>query len=109
MERGELYRVGTTPPADPRRFRIYCVVSRAALIRSTYQTLICAPVYSSRLGLETEVLIGESEGLRHASALRCDELTSVPRSELRAFVGRLSPARLTELDLALATALDLRR
>ncbi len=109
MERGELYRVSTTPPADPRRFRVYCLVSRGALIRSRYQSLICAPVYTTRSGLETEVSIGEAEGLKHASAIRCDELTSVPRSELRAFVGSLSPGGVVLLDAALRVALDIGR
>ena len=41
------------------------------------------------------------------SALHCDELVSLPKSRLTAYVGRLSGAKLTALDRALVVALDI--
>ena len=41
MRRGELYRV-RRPPGDPKPARVFVVVSRQALIESTYSTVVCA-------------------------------------------------------------------
>ena len=54
----------TLPARDPKRFRVFVVVSRQALIDSRFSTIICAPVYSTRHGLATQVDVGLNEGLR---------------------------------------------
>ncbi len=108
MKRGELYRVSATPPQDPRPRRTCVVVSRQELIDSTYGTVICAPVYSQRGGLDSEVAVGPDEGLLHDSAVRCDDLMSLPKNLLTTYVGSLNPAKLDSLDLALAAALGIR-
>jgi len=59
-------------------------------------------------GLKSQVQIGIAEGLKHESAIHCDELVSLPKSVLTDYVGMLSPEKLAELDRALAVALDLR-
>ena len=64
-------------------------------------------VYSTRHGLANQVSIGIDEGLKHDSALRCDELVSLAKSRLTAFVGSLCAAKQRELDRAFAAALDL--
>jgi mRNA interferase MazF len=106
MRRGELYR-SPTPPGEPRSRRAYVVVSRQTFIDSRYPTVICAPVYSSREGIATEVLVGPHEGLLHESAVRCDELISLPKFRLREYVGALSGERMREVDRALGLALGL--
>jgi mRNA interferase MazF len=65
------------------------------------------PVYSASHGLETEVTIDEAVGLKHASALHCDEITSLPRNLLRSFVGAVPPEKMAEVNRALAIALDI--
>ena len=45
--------------------------------------------------------------MKHDSALHCDELVSLPKSRLTAFVGRLATAKLQALDRALVAALDI--
>jgi mRNA interferase MazF len=107
VRRGDLYRVSKPGGADPKAFRVFAVVSRQAAIDSRFATAICAPVYSARHGLASQVAIGVDEGLKHESALHCDELVSLPKTRLTGFVGRLSPAKLRELDRALAAALDI--
>ena len=82
MRRGELYRVARPPARDPKRFRVFVVVSRQALIESRFSTIICAPVYSTRHGLATQVDVGLNEGLRHDSSVHCDELVSLRKSQL---------------------------
>ncbi|HEY6928835.1 MAG TPA: type II toxin-antitoxin system PemK/MazF family toxin, partial [Thermoanaerobaculia bacterium] len=79
MKRGELYRV-RHPRGDTKRSRVFVIVSRAALIDSAFSTVTCAPVYSVRHGLSTQVPVGTEEGLKHDSAIHCDELVSVPKS-----------------------------
>lgn len=104
MKRGELYRVAK-PVADPKRFRVCVIVSRQVLIDSAFSTVVCAPVYSTRYGLTTEVPVGPEEGLRHDSGVHCDGLVSLTKSALTHYVGALSGAKLADLDRALAAAL----
>lgn len=106
MKRGELYRI-RHPKGDPKRSRVFCVVSRAALIESSFSTVTCAPIYSARHGLSTQVPVGPEEGLKHESAVHCDELVSLPKSAFTDYVGALSGPKLRELDRALAIALEL--
>ena len=77
------------------------------LIDSRFSTVICAPVYSRYDGLSTQVQIGPDEGLKHESSIHCDELISLPKTDLTNFVGTLSPQKLDALDRALKIALDL--
>ena len=77
MRRGELYRVRNPSARDPRRSRVFVVVSRHVLIESRFATVICAPVYTVH-GLSTQVAIGIDEGLKHDSSIHCDELVSLP-------------------------------
>lgn len=106
MRRGELYRV-RKPNDDPKRSRVYVVVSRDALIRTAFGHVICAPVHTQRQGIATEVHVGLREGLKHDSTVLCDALQLVPKRDLTDFVGDLSPVKLLELDNALRVALAL--
>ena len=108
MERGELYRVEKATTRDPKSFRIIVIVSRQAFIETRYLSVICAPVYTIFHGLPTEVEIGISEGLRHDSAIRCDELISLPKYKLTNFIGSLSKQKIEELNQALKYALELK-
>jgi mRNA interferase MazF len=105
MKRGELYRIFKGNTANPRKSRVYVVVSRQALIDSKFSTVICAPVYSQRHGLSTQVDIGVEEGLKNDSCIHCDELMSLSKSQLTRFIGALSPSVLTKLEHALKVAL----
>jgi mRNA interferase MazF len=64
-------------------------------------------VYSLGQGLSTQVPVGPAEGLEHESSIFCDNLVSVPRSELTDYVGSLSPQRTALLNQALRIALEL--
>jgi len=107
LRRGELYRVTKPTAREPKKSRVFAVLSRQVLIESKFSTVICAPVYSVRHGLSTQVPVGIEEGLKHESALHCDELVSIPESALTDFVGTLSPAKLRQLDEALIAALGI--
>ncbi len=107
MKRGELYRVAHPSAQDPKRSRVFVVVSRQVLIDSRFSTVICAPVYSVHDGLSTQIVVGIDEGLKHESSIHCDELVSIPKSALTNYVGSLSPQKMQSLNQALRIALDI--
>ena len=107
MRRGELYRVYKASARDPKKHRVFVIVSRQVLIDSRFSTVICAPIYSTYDGLSTQVRVGIDEGLKHDSSIHCDELISTPKSSLTDFIATLSLPKIRELDKALAIALDL--
>jgi len=106
VKRGELYRV-FRPSGDPKKARVFVIVSRNALIETRFSTVICAPVYSRHNGLSTQVAVGTEDGLKHDSSIHCDALMSIPKSVLTNYVGSLSPAKIQVLNQALHVALDL--
>ena len=92
---------------DPKRFRVFVIVSRQILIDSRFSTVICAPVYTTYEGLSTQVPVGIDEGLKHDSGIHCDELISLPKSMLTNYVGKLPSEKLYLLERALKIALQL--
>lgn len=106
MKRGDLYRVMRPGAGDPKRSRVFAVVSRQPLIDSRFSTVVCVPAYSARYGLSTEVPVGVDDGLRAESSLHCDALVSLQKAALTRFVGSLSARTLVEVDRAIARALD---
>jgi mRNA interferase MazF len=82
-------------------------VSRQALIDSRFSTVVCAPVYSRRDGLATQVDVGLQEGLKHDSSVHCDALVSLSKALLTDYMASLGPARLRSLNEALRVALAL--
>ena len=107
MKRGELYRVAHPSSRDPKRSRVFVIVSRQVLIDSRFSTVICAPIYSVHDGLSTQVAVGVDEGLKHESSIHCDELVSLPKSVLTNYVGSLSSQTVRALDQALLIAVGI--
>ncbi|GHV24525.1 hypothetical protein AGMMS4952_00280 [Spirochaetia bacterium] len=112
MKRGELYRVYKGAKRDPKNYRVFAVVSRQALIDTTFSSVSgpsvrCAPVYSNYEGAVTQILIGINEGLKHDSAIYCDELMSLSKTQLTDYVGKLGVEKLVALKGGLLAALEL--
>lgn len=107
MQRGELYLVRKPGSRDPKKQRVFALVSRQLVIDSKFSTIICAPVYSRHDGLSTQVKLGPEHGLKHDSSIHCDELVSLPKEMLTHYVGRLDGTSMRQLDRSLAIALDL--
>ena len=107
MKRGELYLVRKPGARDPRKQRVFVVVSRQALIDSRFSSVICAPVYSQHDGLSTQVCVGPDQGLKKESSIHCDELVSLPKTVLTHYVGGLGLMVLGQLERALTVALGL--
>jgi mRNA interferase MazF len=107
LRRGEIYRVRQPQHGDPKKSRCFVIVSRQELLDSKANRVLCAPVNTSGFGLATEVLIGESEGLKHASVINCDQLTRLEKTLLTDYTGKLSAEKLLHLKLALRVALGI--
>ena len=106
MKRGELYRVYKGSKRDPKRFRVFVIVSRQTLIDSGFSTVICAPVYSKYHGISTQLPVGPDEGLKHDSSIYCDELISIPKNALTDYIGTLSSEKIRMLNKALQISLE---
>jgi len=104
LKRGELYRVYKASRTDPKKSRVFVIVSRQVLIDSSFSTVICAPVYTTYDGLSTQIAIGTTEGLKYESSIHCDELISIPKTALTDFVGHVEPIKIIALDEALLIA-----
>ena len=92
MKRGDLYRV-------------YLIVSRQVLIDSQFPTVICAPIRTNYGNLPTQIEVGIDEGLKHDSAVYCDDLISLRKSLLTDYIGSLSDSKMEEVNTALRIAL----
>ncbi len=108
MKRADLYRVHKPTRGDPKRSRVFVIVSRKVAIESKFSTVICAPVYTSYDDLSTQVAVGITEGLKRDSSIHCDALVSISKSLLTDFVGRLDPAKLLEFADSLSIAVGLK-
>ncbi len=106
MRRGELYSVKNPSSRDPKKFRVFVIVSRQVLIDSRYSTVICAPVYTVYDALSTQISVGVAEGLKHDSSIHCDELVSLPKTMLTNFISMLPPDKMELLNQSLKTALN---
>lgn len=107
VKRGDLFRVYKPGGTDPKKYRAFVVISRSVLIQAQFSTVICAPVYSRYDGISTQVPVGTEEGLKHESAIYCDELVSLPKSVLTHFIGSVSDKKIDQLNQALRIALAL--
>jgi mRNA interferase MazF len=100
VARGEIWSYRFKAP-DKRRPVL--VLSRPEVI-SLLDTVMVAPVTSSRRGAPSEVHVGIDEGLKHESAVNLDHVQTVEQGRLVGFVGTLSPAKMQHVCRALAIA-----
>ena len=105
MKRGDFYRVNKGNKYDPKSHRVFVVVSRQLVIDSKFSTVICAPIHSKYDGFPSQVEVGVEEGLKHDSAIYCDELISFPKSILTDYIGALSDEKIELVNAALRIAL----
>ncbi|HYS55778.1 MAG TPA: type II toxin-antitoxin system PemK/MazF family toxin [Thermoanaerobaculia bacterium] len=108
MRWGEIYRTREKVAQRGYKPGFYVIVSRDFIAdNDDISTVICAPVYSQVLGLQTEVVVAGDERIAHTSSIRCDFLTLMFKSKLTTFVGTLSDDNKAALRRALARALQL--
>ena len=107
MIRGEIYRLSPPATNDPKRSRCYLIVSRQTLLDSKADRVVCAPVNTAFVGLETQVAVGPDEGLKHSSCINCDQLVLIEKARLTNFVGSIGGPKLRTLRRALRVALEI--
>ena len=92
------YRFGA-----PDKKRPVLVLSRQEVI-GLLHTVMVAPITSTIRGAPSEVVVGESEGLKHESAVNLDHVQTVERVRLEGYVGHLDQEKMREVCRALAIA-----
>ncbi len=104
VARGDIWMYRFAPPDKPRPV---VVLSRDAALRFL-STAVVAPITSTIRGLPSEVPVGVADGLKSESAVNLDHIYTVPKDDLRQWVGQLSPDRMEEICHAISVALGCR-
>ena len=100
LSRGEIWLLDRPRP-DKRRPVL--ILSRPSLIRVLH-TVTVAAVTSTLRGSPTEVELGVEDGLKRVSCVNLCNIFTVPRRELRTFVGTVRADRMTRVCEAIAIA-----
>ena len=100
VNRGEIWNYRFKAP-DKRRPVL--ILSRQEVI-PLLQTVMVAPITSTRRGAPSEVSVGIKEGLKHESAVNLDHVQTVERARLVSFIGTLDGAQMRHVCRALAVA-----
>ncbi len=103
MRRGELWWAELEEPIG-RRPVLLLSRDEAYAVRAL---VIVAPVTTRIRGIPTEVALGPSEGLPHASVANLDVLLTIRKESLRTRLGVLAPDQLAAVEAALRFALGL--
>ena len=104
VARSEIYWADLGPPAGRRPV---CVLTRDAAA-SVLTAVTCAPITRTIRGIHSEVEIGVEEGLPEPCVINCDNILTVPLTDLdREPVGLLNEVTRADLDRALRYALDI--
>ena len=82
------------------------VLTREVMV-GRMSTVTVAPVTSTVHGIATEVLVGLRNGLHQPSAVKCDQITSIPIGQLHEPCGFLLDAQELALHEAIQAAFDL--
>jgi mRNA interferase MazF len=101
MRRGEIRWYTFAPPDKRRPVLVLTRNSAVGLMNS----LTVAPITSTMRGIPSEVFVGPAEGLATECAVNLDHLQTVPKANLGALIGALSPDRMIEVQRAVAFAL----
>lgn len=101
INRGEIWQFSFPRPVHRRHV---LVLTRQDIISHLHNVTV-APITTTIRGIPTEVVIGPEYGLKTASAINLDNLVTVPKDGLRAFVGTVSPAIMMAIHEAILFAL----
>ena len=108
MKRGEIYRTAGKMAERGDKPGYYVIVSRDFIAgNEDVSMVVCAPVYSAVLGLQSELVVGPEDGLPQPCAIRCDFLMLMFKRKLTGFVATLPAERERELNRAVRYALAL--
>jgi mRNA interferase MazF len=83
------------------------VVLTRELVRPHMARVTVAPITSTVRGLSTEVAVGLANGLDTPSIVSCDNIVTVPKTDVGQQIGVLLPAQEVALSAAIRAAFDL--
>lgn len=83
------------------------LVLTRGIVRPYLRSVTVVPITSTVRGLSTEVSVGPDNGLDHACAVSCDDITTIPVERLLRQIGRLLPGQEEEPTRAVGAAFDL--
>ena len=101
MNRGDVFDAELSVGRHP-----VVVITRDATI-PVLTSVTVAAVTSRVRGFVAEVAVGSAEGLDRDCVVNCNDLSTIPKWMLERQRGRLGPAAMRRLDVALRIALDL--
>jgi mRNA interferase MazF len=101
VNRGEIWQFSFP---HPNKRRPVLVLTRQEVIGHLHSVTV-APITTTVRGIPSEVVIGPESGLKSVSAINLDNLATVPKDGLRAFVGTAPPLILDNIREALLFAL----
>jgi mRNA interferase MazF len=99
--RGEIWQFAFP---RPDRRRPVLVLTRHEILGHLH-TVTVAPITSTIRGIASEVPVGPEVGLKNASVINLDHVTTVPRAGLRSFVGTVPADVMEQVREALMFAL----
>ena len=103
MNRGDI-RWYTFSAPDKRR-PVLILTRNSAIAFLTNVTV--APLTTTVRDIPSEVVIGQDDGVPRTCAINVDNIQTVPKRNLGGLIAALSGERISEVDRALAFALDL--
>lgn len=101
VNRGEIWQFEF---ARPNKRRPVLILTRQEILGHLHGITV-APITTTIRGIPSAVVIGPESGLKTISAINLDNLVTVPKDELRSFVGALSPQIMAAVREALLFAL----
>jgi mRNA interferase MazF len=101
VNRGEIWQFEF---ARPNKRRPVLILTRQEILGHLYSITV-APITTTIRGIPSEVVIGPESGLKTISAINLDNMMTVPKDELRSFVGTISPQIMAAVREALLFAL----
>jgi mRNA interferase MazF len=103
MRRGEV-RWYTFKAPDKRRPIV--ILTRTSAL-GFLNAVTIAPITSTVRDIPTEVFLNREDGLLDDCAVNLDHLQTAPKAQIGALITQLSPARMREINRALAFALGM--
>ncbi len=103
MKQGEIYWY---PFAAPDKRRPVLILTRNSALRFLTSVTV-APITTTIRGIPTEVVLGLQDGLAHDCAVNLDNIQTIQKAELGAFMATLSPEKMLLVKEAIHFALGL--
>jgi mRNA interferase MazF len=83
------------------------VILTRELVRPHLTWVTIAPITANVRGLSTEVIVGTENGLQQISVISCNNITTIPTTDLGRHIGYLLPRQELRLSKAIRAAFDL--